>query len=75
MIDGGCVYSFGYILVLSIRTAVYTVYDGVRTAQLGAARAGPPRAAARARNWKLGEWGTFLENQSEAAPTRYFKLY
>ena len=32
------------------------LYNGVRTAQLGVARAWPPRAAARARDRKVGKF-------------------
>ena len=32
---------------------IYILHDGVRTAQLGVARARPPRAAARARDRKV----------------------
>ena len=35
---------------------IYVLYDGVRTAQLGMAGARPPRAAARARDRKVGNF-------------------
>ena len=35
---------------------IYVLYDAVRTAQLGVAGARPPRAAARARDRKVGKF-------------------
>jgi hypothetical protein len=41
---------------------IYVLYDRVRIAQLGAASAQPPRAAAHARERKLGKRVTLSEN-------------
>ena len=42
-------------LEISVNYYILHVHDGVRTAQLGVVRAWPPRAAARARDRKLGK--------------------